>query len=167
MRCSRRPTRPSCRRTLVALLLVTAMLPLAAPPARAHQLAIGQSEIVQDGDVVRYDLAVGYAELAKRVADLAAPVGSGDDDERRSLRAAQTAVASYLGRHVQVLNAGMRCDSALEALDTVRHRGELFAVLQLAYRCPSSAPASFEVRYDLFVDEQSAGEQIAHASLAR
>ncbi len=36
-------------------------------PARAHSVTIGQSKIHQEGRVVRYELAVNYDQLVKRI----------------------------------------------------------------------------------------------------
>jgi hypothetical protein len=59
---------PSRRALLVIVcsLAVLGLLYVEAEPARAHNVAIGQSKIRNDGDVVRYDLAVNYDELMKR-----------------------------------------------------------------------------------------------------
>lgn len=151
----------------VALLLTVVSQLVTAPSAAAHDLVIGQSEIVQDGARIDYELAVDYRELAKRVVGLDQPSTAiaADQTSRSTLRAAQDAVASYVAAQVLVTLDGTACAGALRELDIVRHRGVLFAVLGLSYACPSSDEGRVQVFYTVFFDDRSASEQTAHANL--
>ncbi len=127
--------------TLGALVL----LQLEAEPARAHTVVFAQSKIHQRGEVVRYELAVSYHELSKRIeiestdSSSTPPSASTDADRNTALRRARAEVESYLGSHVQVALDSKACDPTLNTTDVMRYRGELFAVLLLAYRCPPVA----------------------------
>lgn len=147
-----------------------ALLHLEPEPAGAHSVSIGQSKIYQQGEVVRYDLAVSYEELAKRIeleSETGSPPQAPTDAEREgALRNAQSELTPYLGAHVRVLLDGEQCDDALESVGVVRHRGQLFAVISLAYRCPESVSDSYEVHYGVFFDSQSDAEMASHTNVA-
>ncbi len=81
-----------------------------------------------------------------------------DAGRETALRKARKELGPYLGARLRILLDGVECDDTLERVGVVRHRGELFAVMSLAYRCPRSGSASYEVHYDLFFDPQSDAE---------
>jgi len=150
---------------MLALAALAALSVVLVRPdaAWAHEVFIGQSKILQDGDVVRYELAVDYGELAQRV-----DLGEAGTDEGRvaALEAARPRLESYLGEHVRVLRDGTGCVGALEAVEVIRHLGQVFAALTSAYQCPASGTGAYVVEYGVFFDARSASHRTTHASLA-
>src|SRR5690606_711683 len=142
------------RRVVLASAAALVLVCLAAGPAAAHTVTIGQSKIRQHGALVRYELAVSYDELAKRV-DLGAGVPLGvravsDDTARaQALRDAADAVTSFLVAQVRVAADGDACRGDLYELDVVRHSHHLYAIATLTYRCASAAARSYEVVHEL------------------
>jgi hypothetical protein len=148
-----------------------ALLVLRPEPAWSHSVVFGQSKIQQQGGVVRYELAVNYDELAKRITLQTAghsegpPRAATDADREKALHDAQEGLESYLGSHVRIVVDGRGCKPTLKNSDVLRYGGELFAVMSLAYRCPGSPTGPYEVHYDLFFDSGSANEMTSHANL--
>lgn len=161
------------RAVLLALpsLLALAMLCVDAEPAQAHGVAIGQSKIRQDGNVVHYELAVNYDQLAKRVslADTGAsgspPPELTDTQRQTALHEHKEDLAAYIGSHVRVFVDSAACTSTLETVEVLRHRRELFAVIALGYHCPATSGA-YTVHYDLFFDSKSATESVSQVNVA-
>lgn len=162
------------RARLLALssLAALAVVLLGSDPARAHAVFVGQSKILQEGATVRYELALNYDELAKRVR-LGAPgaVGPGARDvpvaqREAALRAARPRLQSYVEEHVRVLADGTACAHTLQSVEVVPYRVEIFAVLSSVYECPGSGAASYTVDYDAFFDAVSGDERAAHANVA-
>lgn len=162
-------TRRRAARLALAVLAVLALCGASAQTAWAHAVSIGQSRIVQDGQTVRYDLAVSYDELAQRIG-LAARLASHrpavtDAERAAALRGERAALERYLGAHVRVLLDGTECDDRLGDVEVTRHRGELFAALSLSYRCEEAVSGAYEIRYDLFFDSSSDAAGAAHANV--
>lgn len=154
------------------LVVLLVLLSLSAGPAWAHTVAVGQSKIGQDGDLVRYELAIDYDELIKRLEPDRLPTELPDDttDGERlvALRGSEQQLATYVGQRVRVVRGGVECGNTLEGLDVVRHQAEVYAVMTLAYQCPrphSVVPAAFEVQYDLFFDAVSIADRAAHSNI--
>lgn len=156
---------------LAALVALSVVL-LRPEPVAAHAVSVGQSKISDVGGVVRYELAVDYDELAQRVR-LGAPGtrrpgarAPTDAQREAALREAKPRLQSYVGARVRVLLDGAPCTDTLQTVEAVRFRGEVFAVLSSAYRCPGPAGGPYAVHYDLFFDRLSAGQRHAHANVA-
>lgn len=154
-------------RLIVAAALAVGSMS-SAQPARAHQVFIGQSKIHQNGDRVDYELAVNNDELVKRVV-----LGSTDPPEHTTpaeraavLRRGQEALEGYLISAITIRADGVDCVGSLEETDVLRHRGEVFAVLSLAYQCAEPSPDRWEVAYDVFFDATSDAERSSHANIA-
>lgn len=159
------------RRVVLTSAAALVLVCLAAGPAAAHTVTIGQSKIRQHGALVRYELAVSYDELAKRV-DLGAGVPLGvravsDDTARaQALRDAADAVTSFLVAQVRVAADGDACRGDLDELDVVRHSHHLYAIATLTYRCASAAARSYEVVHELLFDALADAERASHANVA-
>ncbi|MDQ3611318.1 MAG: HupE/UreJ family protein, partial [Actinomycetota bacterium] len=136
-------------------------------PASAHGVSLGQSKIRQDGAVVRYELAVAYDELSRRLETGAAAPGTLTDAERKAtLLDRRAQLADYLGRDVRVRLGGAACAHRLEEIDVERFEGQVFALLSSAYLCPERPAGGVEVEYDLFFDALSEAERSSHANVA-
>ncbi len=130
-------------------------------------MSIGQSKISQDGAVVRYELAVGYDELDKRLGAAAPSPGKVTDAERKAnLLAMRAELAEYLGQEVRVRLGGAACAHRLDEIDVDRFEGQIYALLSSTYRCPDRPAGAFEVEYDLFFDALSEAERSSHANVA-
>lgn len=156
-----------------ATLAAIVSLSLESQPAWAHGVTIGQSKISQAGDVVRYELAVSYDELAKRLGEgslaRSLPRDATDGEREAALRDRQEELGTYLGSQVGVSLDGVDCEDTLDQVDVVRHQVDVYAVMSLAYQCPTASPAlsgSYEVNYDLFFDAVSAADRASHPNLA-
>jgi hypothetical protein len=163
---------PGAARVARWVPLVTALtvlvLCLVAQPARAHAVSLGQSKISQDGDTVRYELAVEYAELVKRLgvrpADPARPEPS-DAQRTADLVGLRSELAAYLDGVLRVSLDGGRCAPKLDTIEVEPFQGELYAILSSTYRCPGRS-GSLVVEYDLFFDAISDAERSSHANVA-
>lgn len=153
---------------MVWSLLAVVLLAVAPGPAWAHEVSIGQSKIRQDGPTVRYELAVEYDELAKRVGlPPPATAGAATDAEREAaLGAARASTAGYLDEAVRVRLDEQACAGRLETIDVDRFQGTVYAVLSSSYRCPDRPSGAVEVQYDLFFDALSDAERSSHANVA-
>lgn len=154
---------------MVWLLVVVVLLGLAPGPAWAHAVGIGQSKIHQEGQTVRYELAVEYDELVKRVSVRPSPPAARevtDADREAALRGSRAELAVYLDRGVQVLLDGEACAAHLGTIDVEHFQGTVYAVLSSTYRCPGRPFGAFEVQYDLFFDALSDAERFSHANVA-
>lgn len=150
-------------------LVAVVLLALAPGPAFAHEVSIGQSKIRQEEQTVRYELAVEYDELAKRVSLRPPPPAAREvtDAERAAvLQDARPRLAGYLDAGVRVLLDEQACAGRLGTIDVERFQGTVYAVLSSTYRCPESPSGAFEVQYDLFFDALSDAERSSHANVA-
>lgn len=145
----------------MATLLLGVVLAVTAAPARAHDVAIGQSHVTQEGGVVRYELALDYEQLRIRVPQIG---GGGVVDPVAALEAAQPRIGAYVLPRLEIAADGTACEGSLEDTGTAVHRDELFAVLTLAYRCEVEA-THLALRYRVFFDEHSRARHTAHANL--
>jgi hydrogenase/urease accessory protein HupE len=154
---------------VVCPLVAVVLVGLVPGPAWAHAVSIGQSKIHQEGQTVRYVLAVEYDELVKRVSMRPSPstVREVTDAQREAaLRRSRAELASYLDREMQVLLDGEACDARLGTIDVDRFEGTVYAILSSTYRCPGRPSGAFEVQYDLFFDGLSDAEKSSHANVA-
>ena len=110
-------------------------------------MSLGQSKIQQVGQDVRYELAVEYDELAKRVG---VPPEAATAQRATALRQRRDAVAAHLEQRVRVLQGGEGCAADLDAVDVEPFQDKSYAILSSTYRCPGTG--AFEVRYDLLLD---------------
>lgn len=156
-----------------ATLAAIVSLSLESQPAWAHGVKIGQSKISQAGDVVRYELAVNYDELTKRLGENSPSRSlseeATDGERQAALRNGQEELGTYLGSQVGVALDGVDCEDTLDQVDVVRYQGEMYAVMSLAYQCPTAPPAlsgSYEVSYDLFFDSVSVADRASHSNVA-
>ncbi|MBW3639883.1 MAG: HupE/UreJ family protein, partial [Actinobacteria bacterium] len=130
-------------------------------------MSIGQSKIRQDGAAVRYELAVGYDELSRRLETEPAAPGNATDAERKAtLLDRRAQLAGYLGREVRVRLGGAACTHRLDEIDLERFEGQVYALLSSTYLCPDKPAGAVEVEYDLFFDALGEAERSSHANVA-
>lgn len=141
-----------------------ALVLLAPAPAWAHGVSLGQSKIQQEGGDVRYELAVEYEELAKRVGLASAPSDTADARREDALRERREALSAHLERQVRVLQGGESCSARLDTIEVEPFQDKSYAILSSVYRC--SGTGAFEVRYDLLLDPLAEAERSSHANIA-
>lgn len=148
-----------------AVCAVGALLLLLAPHAAwAHDVSLGQSKIQQEGRDVRYELAVEYDELAKRVGIRPSPPETTDALREAALRQRRAALAAHLEDQVRVLQGGESCAPRLGTVEVEPFEKKSYAILSSTYRCPGDT-GELEVRYDLLLDEISDAERSSHANV--
>jgi hydrogenase/urease accessory protein HupE len=150
---------------LSTALGVLLLLLVAPQPAWAHGVSLGQSKIRQQGEDVRYELAVSYDELAKRVGVPPQPSDASSSLRAAALREHRGALTAHLDGQVRVLRDGDGCPARLDTVEVERFEGKSYAILSSTYRCPGGADG-FEVHYDLLLDELSELERSSHANIA-
>lgn len=159
------------RAALVAVaapLFAALLLGLVPEPAWAHGVSLGQSKIRQEGDTVRYKLAVEHDQLVKRVSTTPSgpsPPTLTDAERETELLGLRAKLAAYLERGVRVSLDGDACAARLETIEVERFQGTAYAVLTSTYRCPGPSGA-LEVEYELFFDALSDAERSSHANVA-
>jgi len=144
------------RSRLLALVFFSAWaVSLLPDAAAAHTLDTqGFSEIVQQGDDVRYELLVDYVAFAT-VAGVGEPGASPPDDVERELRESRDAAADYLTRHLQVLVDGVTCDAEIKNLGVEQRFEQPYARVLLVYDCPGEG--EYEIRYSVLVGDLDPG----------
>lgn len=146
----------------MGVLLLVLLTP---QPAWAHGVSLGQSKIQQQGEDVRYELAVSYDELAKRVGVRLPPPDASNALRAAALRERRGELTAHLEAQVRVLQDGETCPIRLDTVEVKRFEGKSYAILSSTYRCPGGA-GGFEVHYDLLLDERSDVERSSHANIA-
>lgn len=158
---------PARRIPLVAALAVL-VLCLVAQPARAHAVSLGQSKIGQDGDTIRYALAVEHAELVQRLgvppADPARPQPT-VEQRAAELAGLRSELAAYLHGALRISRDGEPCAAELDEITVEPFRGELYAILSSTYRCPRDSGA-WTIEYGLFFDALADAERSSHTNVA-
>lgn len=157
--------RPGLVRVAAVSAGVGVLLLLAPQAAWAHGVSLGQSKIAQEGEAVRYELAVEYDELAKRVGLRPSPPDTSDALREAALRQRRAALGAHLQDQVRVLQDGESCAIRLDTVTVERFQSKSYAILSSTYLCPSKT-GEFEVQYDLLLDELSETERSSHANVA-
>jgi hypothetical protein len=160
----------AARRVVLVVLTVPIALAVTPKAASAHDVTFGQSKILQEGEVVHYDLAVEYGVFAALVAETDGsdlwPLTEPDPDLEQALHDRNEVVEEVVLSHVKVFLDDVECGGMVRGIELSRFRGSLYVLMSLTYECPRSPSGSYEVHYDLFFDPSSVGRGHAHANIA-
>jgi hypothetical protein len=145
-------------------------LTIASRPAWAHNVTFGQSKIVQDGEVVRYELAVEYEVLVQRVTGMEGSdrwTATGTDEElKQELVERKGMVERALLSDISISHDGVGCDGSVEELDVILFQEQMYAFVSLLFDCAGSPSGSYEIHYDLLFDRATLSRGVAHVNMA-
>lgn len=140
---------------------VLAVAVLAPSPAGAHDVApTAFSQIAEDGDGVRWDLAVRYEDLARVLG--VEPVGgpaATDATRAAALRGRVDGLEELLLSQVRLALDGVECDGAVGDVGARSDDGVRYALATLTYGCDGSPSGAYEVEYDLLLDGVGGDQQ--------